>query len=147
MTSTGAERFESAAEYAAALRTLATMVESLPGIHRYTNITAFFANDREEMVQIVRAALAAGVKVEKDIDEDSYNLDLRIGPLKVSALASRYDVCERVVTGTEEVTKTVVDPAYVLPDAPMIEVKETVEKVKWVCTPLLAEVSAGAAQD
>lgn len=48
----------------------------------------------------------------------------------------RSAVCERVVTGTETITRTVPDPTV---EVPMVEVTETVETVEWVCAPLLAE--------
>ena len=54
--------------------------------------------------------------------------------LHLHVVVTREAVCERVVTGTETVTRLV--PA---PDAPMVEVTETVETVEWVCQPLLAE--------
>jgi hypothetical protein len=56
--------------------------------------------------------------------------------LELDVTVSRPAVCERVVTGTREVVKTV--PA---PDAPMVEVTEVVEDVEWVCEPLLAEAT------
>lgn len=52
-------------------------------------------------------------------------------------VADREQVCRRIVTGTREVTKMV--PA---PDAPLIEVTETVEDVEWECEPLLAEAAS-----
>lgn len=65
---------------------------------------------------------------------ESLLIDGRAGALHVRVWVDRAEVCERVVTGTREVTRTV--PA---PDAPMVEVTETVEDVEWVCSPLLAE--------
>jgi hypothetical protein len=128
-----------AAEYAAALRTLADIVEATPEVHRYNDFYAWYGGSRGDLAAVTRAALAAGATVAKDIDETSYNVELRIGPLKVSALASRRNVCERVVLGTDEVTRTVPDPAYVAEPVPTIEVTETVERIEWRCTPLLAE--------
>lgn len=56
--------------------------------------------------------------------------DLRI-------VVDRPAVCERVVVGTREVTKTV--PA---PDAPMVEVTETEDIIEWRCEPVLSGVTA-----
>jgi len=58
------------------------------------------------------------------------------GVIEVHVGAYRDQVCERVVTGTREVTKTVPDPSVVVPD---VEVTETVEDVEWICGPLLAK--------
>jgi hypothetical protein len=57
--------------------------------------------------------------------------------VQLSVSVDREAVCRRVVTGTREVTKAVPSP-----DAPMVEVTETIEDVEWVCEPLLAEVTA-----
>jgi len=48
-------------------------------------------------------------------------------------------VCERVVTGTEVITREVPDPKV---RVSMVTVTETVETVEWICSPLLSEVSA-----
>jgi hypothetical protein len=128
-----------ATEYAAALRTLADIVEATPEVHRYNDFYVWYGSSRGDLAAVTRAALAHGATVAKDVDEQSYNVDLKIGPLKVSVLASRRNVCERVVLGTETVTKTVTDPEYVAPEVPTVEVTETVERIEWRCTPLLAE--------
>lgn len=125
--------------HAAALRALADIVEAVPSAHRYTTITGFFASDRAELGRITRAALAAGATVEKAAGEHNFTLTIGLGPLKVSALASRGDVCERVVTATETVTRSVPDPAYIAEPVPTVEITETVETVEWRCSPLLAE--------
>jgi hypothetical protein len=131
-----------AAEYAAALRTLADIVEATPEVHRYHDFYAWYGSSRGDLAAVTRAALAHGATVAKDIDDQSYNVDLKIGPLKVSALASRRNVCERVVLGTETVTKTVTDPEYVAPEVPTVEVTETVERIEWRCTPLMSIYTA-----
>lgn len=67
------------------------------------------------------------------------------GGIVVQVYASREQVCEKVVTGTREVTKSVKDPDA-LAAIPTVEVTETLEDVEWICRPLLAasdaEVSA-----
>lgn len=65
-----------------------------------------------------------------------FTLDGRVGSISIQLTAFRESVCERVVTGTREVKKTVPDPMVVVP---VVEVTETVEDVEWVCGPLLRE--------
>jgi hypothetical protein len=137
-----AGRLTGAAEYAAALRALADIVEATPEVHRYNDFFVWYGESREDLAALARAALAAGATVAKDVEADSYNLELRLGPLKLMALANRSAVCERVVLGTDEVTEMVPDPEYVapeLPAAPLVQVTRTVDRVEWRCTPLLAE--------
>lgn len=65
-----------------------------------------------------------------------YTLDGQVGTIGLQLTAYRDAVCERVVTGTREVTKTIPDPMVTVPT---VEVTETVEDVEWVCGPLLRE--------
>jgi hypothetical protein len=51
-------------------------------------------------------------------------------------LCDRNEVCEKVVTGTREVTKEVPDPEA-LAAVPKVTVTETVEDVEWRCHPIL----------
>lgn len=60
----------------------------------------------------------------------------------LAAYARRDEVCERVVTGTREVTREVPDPAA-LAAVPKVTVTETVEDVEYVCGPLLAKAPKG----
>ncbi|MGW1680516.1 hypothetical protein [Saccharopolyspora sp. NPDC002376] len=129
-----------AQQQAAGLRALADMIEAHPeiratylgGIH---GIHVWHPQSAEEMAAIARAALKHGAKVEKDIGVSLYNLSISWGPFKAMALGNRGAVCERVVTGTETVTRKVPDPSAVVP---MIEVTEEVETFEWRCAPLLA---------
>lgn len=140
-----------AAEQAAGLRALADMIEANPELaDNFSNAlnhsgmkVHLRAGDRAvEMASIARIALRHGAKVRKDIDDKWHNLILTFGTVKAEVLAYRSDVCERVVVGTETVTKTVPDPEA-LAAVPTVEVTEEVETVEWVCTPLLA---AGAGE-
>lgn len=95
------------------------------------------ANPREQMAAIARMLPGP---LEKDVwghgENHYFDLKAKIGgTIDLHVGAYRDQVCERVVTGTREVTKTVPDPAVVVPQ---VEVTETVEDVEWVCTPLLA---------
>ncbi|MEV6226877.1 hypothetical protein AB0L88_03150 [Saccharopolyspora shandongensis] len=129
-----------AQQQAAGLRALADMVEAHPEIPAtylggFFGIDVWFPQSAEEMAAIARAALKHGAKVEKDISETQYNLTIAWGPFKARALGNRGKVCERVVTGTETVTRKVPDPSVVVP---MVEVTEEVETFEWRCAPLLA---------
>lgn len=92
--------------------------------------------------QFARAAAHARVQNRKDGSDKYFRLELRFSEVVVvSLVASRAEVCERIVVGTEQVTKTVPDPEL-LAKVPEIEVTETVEQVEWRCRPLLAEGGA-----
>lgn len=94
--------------------------------------------------RFARAAARARVANQKGGSDKYFKLELRFSDAVVLCLAaSRAEVCERVVVGTETVTKTVPDPAK-LAEVPEIEVTETVETVEWVCRPLLAADAGGA---
>lgn len=75
-------------------------------------------------------------------DYAELNIDFG-GGLVVKVYADREQVCERVVTGTREVTKTVKDPDA-LAAVPEVEVTVTEEDVEWICKPLLADESVSA---
>lgn len=124
------------------LRAVADFVEALPddlAEHlRYTSNTvnipvAHLDDPVAVMVAFARAGLAHGVKVRKDFSDKHGIVSLDFGTMRLDVYAHREQVCERVVTGTEKVTKQVPDPA-----APTVEVTEEVETVEWVCRPLLA---------
>lgn len=66
---------------------------------------------------------------EKSFDKDFLKLKKRFGTMTLEAVFSRGGVCERVVTGTQEIPETVV-PAKVEP-------ARTVEIVEWHCPKLL----------
>jgi hypothetical protein len=133
-----------AGKQAAGLRALAAMIEQNPEISRMaqyylTTLNVFSSRTPEDHATLARVGLRYGATVTKDVSADLYNLNLSFvdGAVVASALANREEVCEKVVTGVETVTKTIKDPAAVaaLPD---VEITEEVEKVSWVCKPLLA---------
>ncbi|MGI8307037.1 hypothetical protein [Saccharopolyspora hattusasensis] len=129
-----------AQQQATGLRALADMIEAHPEIPAtyldgFFGINVWYPQSAEEMAAIARATLKHGAKVEKEIGENLYNLTISWGPFKAKALGNRGAVCERVVTGTETVTRKVPDPSVVVP---MVEVIEEVETFEWRCAPLLA---------
>lgn len=84
------------------------------------------------------ARATSHLRPSKDYDGDYAHLVIHFGPdIDLKVYAGRALVCERIVTGTETVTKTVKDPEA-LKAVPEVEVTEEVETVEWVCSPLLA---------
>lgn len=132
---------KAADEQAAGLRALADMIEANPDLvatkFYLSGLHVWHATDADTMAKLVRAGLAHGAKIDKAYSGDSFNLKLSWGPVVAMALGYRNQVCERVVTGVETVTKTVPDPEA-LAAVPQVEVTEQVETVTWVCKPLLA---------
>ena len=129
-------------QYAAGLRALADMIQGNPELAplaSYLNSTnVFYGWTKEDLALIARTAKASGFKVDKDAFSDVYKLELHHGPVGFSVLSQRDQVCERVVTGTQVVTKTVKDPE-ILATVPEVELTETVETFEWRCGSLLAE--------
>lgn len=142
-----------AAQQAAGLRALADMIDAHPEVAeliRFSGLERLLApvgsTDDAVMVMadLIRKAKARGATVTKSAEDDWFNVHVAWGPVGIQVYAAREEVCERVVTGTETVTKTVKDPAR-LAEVPEIEVTETVETVEWVCRPILAATVDGAA--
>lgn len=131
-------------ELAAGLRAVAAFVEANPRLAKEIRFSlrelSVMANGKESLAEFARAGAATGAKIKKTYPHDGNYMDVVIpfGAITMKAWASRAEVCERVVTGTETVTKTVKDPDAVaaLPD---VEVTEEVETFRWVCSPLLAD--------
>lgn len=139
-------------EQAAGLRLLATMIEENPQLaenFRYELMSSglnlhLYSDDRPaEMANIGRIARRYGATTTKDVGESLYQLKCDFGTIKVDVLSRREEVCERVVVGTETVTKTVKDPEL-LAEVPDVEVTEEVEIVEWQCKPLLAAEQVNA---
>lgn len=136
-----------AREIADGLRSLAQMIQDNPRLAQTLNVYALqhmkvpvgYRADMsaaEELAAFARAGKAIGATVEKVYTEDYGKVVLSFGgSVGIDVYAERAEVCERVVTGTEVVRKTVPDPAIVVPT---VEVEETVELVEWRCVPLLA---------
>jgi hypothetical protein len=145
-----AERQKRAA-YIDGLRALADILESNPevplpwtGASEYSEIAIsdflHVENPREALAAAARAF--RGVKWDKGVREDAtygnyFDLTGRLHGLYVRLTANRDAVCERVVTGTREVTETVKDPEA-LAAVPEIEVTRVVEDVQWACGSVLA---------
>ena len=139
-----------ASRQAAGLRALADMIEANPEVAehlRYTFghmgvplIVQCDGEIREALARLVRAGKAHGATIDKTYNGQwaGANLNWADGAVTLRVTADRNEVCERVVTGTDTVIRTVPDPAA-LAAVPTIEVTETVERVEWICKPLLAD--------
>ncbi len=127
------------------LRALADMIEKHAevgklltySLRQISQPTGSVDDPKAEMATFARAAAKCGAKVRKNGGDKWFSVVAAWGPVEVEVFVDREEVCERVVTGTETVTKTVPDPEQ-LAAVPMVEVTEVVEHVEWVCPPLLA---------
>lgn len=139
------KRNERAAEIVAGLRDLADLIVANPELAEIfptgnVNLSRhLFADAAETMAWFARIAARAGLKVEKDYSDNGYaSVEARVnGLVSMYVQTDRAEVCTRVVTGTETVTKKVKDPAA-LAAVPEVEVTEEVETYEWQCRPLLA---------
>lgn len=100
----------------------------------------WFTHSREQFAKAVRI-LGRGAKTK---DEQWFNVTRDFGVVELEATCARHTVCERVVRGTREVTKTIRDPEA-LEQVPLVEVTEIVEDVEWVCPPALLAIEDEAA--
>ncbi|WP_020580151.1 hypothetical protein [Actinopolymorpha alba] len=95
-----------------------------------------------------RAAMAAAVRafpgrLDKDARSNYFDLSGQLDGLHVTFTAFRNEVCERVVVGTETVTRVIKD-AEALAKVPEVQVTEEVEIVEWRCGSLLADAAPEA---
>lgn len=142
------------ARYIDGLRVFAAALEKHPEIPLPNDgmtlplIITFFADDdpRAAMAAAARALPCAWrKKVSGNGTAASSYFDLEgdLAGLKLLLTAYRDDICERVVTGTREVTETVKDPGK-LAAVPEITVTRTEETVEWRCGSVLAGAIDGA---
>jgi hypothetical protein len=127
------------AAYTDGLRQFADLLDAhpewpMPWAGRGDAITLLFlgADAKEEFAAAARAFPGP---LAKRATDKFFDLAGSLHGLKVELTAYRDVVCERVVVGTETVTKQVPDPSV---SVPLVEVVETVETVEWVCRPVLA---------
>lgn len=97
---------------------------------------------RSEMASIVRAMTNPSTSVQKRVKDstESFQVWREFAGLVLVATAHRDEVCERVVTGTREVTEEVPEPEA-LAAVPKVTITKVVEDVEWVCQPLLKPAS------
>jgi hypothetical protein len=131
-------------QYIAGLRELADLLEQhdelrLPyhGSSGNTPVAFHFFGGDDPKSEFVAAARLVPGKLDKSAWAQYFDLETTLGGpdgLRLVLSARRNDVCERVVTGVETVTRHVPDPDA---EVPLVEVTEQVEQVEWVCRPLL----------
>ena len=132
------------AGYISGLRKLADLLEQHPdlplpygsgnGTFPSLRVTFYMLGDTREA--FTSTALRFPGPLTKEVRASTYAVAGQLDGLHFEVVAYRKDVCERVVTGTREVTKTIPAPGA---EVPMVEVTETIEDVEWVCGPLLAD--------
>ena len=135
------------AEYTKGLRALADAIDGnddlpLPSQGSISPITIQFLHGDDPRAAMGAAARAIPCNWRKNTWEGSsgtayFDLTGELDGLHITLTAFRDTVCERVVTGTREVTRTVKDPEAIAA-VPEVEVTETVEDVEWRCGSLLA---------
>lgn len=130
------------AEYIAGLRALGDWLTDhaevpLPygaGTEDWTRavMMTFYLHTKEQMVAFAKAFPG---KLDKQVDDTSnsfgFELHGSLHGLHLYAAVDRDEVCERIVVGEREVTKTVAVKTE--------EVTVTEDIVEWRCSPLLAE--------
>ena len=143
-TSPAAAENSQRAAYIKGLRALADTLEQhdeLPLPARDGGrITWSFLGDSDAREQMAVAARAIPCNWRKDMwgqEKHYFDLNGELHGLPITLGAYRDDVCERIVTGTHEETKTVKDPEA-LAAVPEVRVTETVEDIEWRCGSLLA---------
>lgn len=134
------------AGYTAGLRALADLLDAHPEVPLPYHGTA--ARMAIYQLSAGREAFAATVRAlpghkRKEVEGDTYRVAVDLDGLRLEAVAYRETVCERVVTGTREVTRQVPDPDA-LAAVPTTTVTETVEDVRWDCLPLTAPAAVSA---
>lgn len=105
------------------------------GLNAHLNSRVDVKEEAASFIHTMKQATSQPVTF--DTDDTFRNAVGHFGAVKVKLLTYRTEVCERVVTGTETVTKKVKDPEA-LAAVPEIEVTEEVERVEWRCGSLLA---------
>lgn len=136
---------EDRAEYAAGLRAFADLLESEPSIPAPSGASVdLFVHD-EDGKQAARDLLRklGGGRWEKKPAAGSDNLIFEgwLHGLPVNVWVDREAVCERRVIGVDEITETVPVGEDM---RPVETVTRTVERVEWICSPLLADETAAA---
>lgn len=129
------------AEYVAGLRALADVLEREPGLPLPVKDTfswnvwpVGFADVKAEVARIRRLLPAARFKKnepDSEYNRQYFHLSAPLHGVTLEICTYRDQVCERVVTGTREVTKTV--------PVQMEDIIVTEDIVEWRCHPLLAE--------
>jgi|GEM_PF-2367033 len=136
--------------YTQGLRALADLIDNHPDLPLpYTGsgaaapITFYVLNKTEDpkgtLAKIARL-LPGSVGKNVSMTGEYFSITGTLAGLHIDATAYRKAVCERVVTGTHEVTVPAIPAMPAMPARPATgEITTTVEDVEWICGPLLAE--------
>lgn len=127
--------------YTAGLRALADALDADPDLPLpYHGVDSRLSVFTQTKAQVLAYRKLLGKIDKKFTDDGNYDFQMTgaLAGLEMLVYAPREQVCTRVVTGTEVVTREVPD-AEALAAVPTTTVTETVETVEWVCEPLLAE--------
>lgn len=131
---------ELAAQQAAGLRQLADMIEANPEIAILAayldSVNVFHVSEADSLQTIIRAALAAGASVDKQMFSETFAATLHFGPVGVCVLGPRAVVCEKRVE-TKVIVEEVPDPEAVA-QLPKVLQTSTEEIVTWECKPWMA---------
>jgi hypothetical protein len=143
------------AAYIAGLRALAGKLEASPGevplpsAGRLEPLAFHFLAGDDPRTAMAAAARAIGGTWDKNVRDygdaggsSYFDLTTSIHGLRIIMTAYRDAVCEKVITGTHDVTEVVPDPEL-LAAVPLIKVTRPVDEVQWVCGPVMA-AAAGA---
>lgn len=118
---------------------MASLLEQRPELMTpHGDLTVVPLGEQQSREQLAAWSRALPGRKDKQITEQFANLVGSLHGLKVKVIAYRDEVCEKVVTGVETVTRKVKDPEA-LKAVPEVEVTEEVEQVKWICRPMLAD--------
>lgn len=118
------------------MRKLCDVLDANPNIllpYEFKNGTTIYILENEqsqEQMTVTRRAI--GGKWDKEVYNDAFTLKGSIDGLAVKLYTNRGNVCQRIVTGSREVTEEVPDPELVA-QVPLKRVTRTVEDVEWVC--------------
>jgi len=133
-------------EYVTGLRMLADLLDNNPNIplpytgrEKHTGLLWILHDDQRATLAAIAKALPGKVEKSVRVKDGAFDLIGQLAGFHVKAIANRDEVCTRVVVGTETITKKVPDPSVTVPE---VEVTETVERIDWICTPLLADGEA-----
>jgi hypothetical protein len=133
-----------AAQQAAGLRQLADMIEQNPELAvsaaYLARLDVFHVIGADTLQAIIRAGLAVGATVDKQMFGNTFAATLRFGPVGVSVLGDRAVVCEKRVEA-KVVVEEVPDPEAVAA-LPKVLQSRTEEVVSWECKPWMAEADA-----
>lgn len=133
------------AEYIAGLRVLADLLDANPDLRipydGQAQAPLMVMPHGDERAALAQWARALPGRKEKQTRDGYFDLIGSLRGLYIKVICHRDEVCEKVVTGTREVTEEVADPEL-LAAVPKVTVTKTVEDVSWVCRPILGDDTA-----